>query len=62
MDLGKRLKELRGDRNREKVAEAVGISGCMNATSEFLGMMSKRNLLIFTMCRFSSFFLKIDVT
>lgn len=26
MDLGKRLKELRGDRNREKVAEAVGIS------------------------------------
>lgn len=25
MDLGKRLKELRGDRNREKVAEAVGI-------------------------------------
>lgn len=26
MDLGKRLKELRGDRNREKVAEVVGIS------------------------------------
>ena len=26
MDLGKRLKELRGDRNREKVAEAVGNS------------------------------------
>lgn len=26
MDLGKRLKELRGDRNRDKVAEAVGIS------------------------------------
>lgn len=26
MDLGKRLKELRGDRNREKVAESVGIS------------------------------------
>lgn len=26
MDIGKRLKELRGDRNRDKVAEAVGIS------------------------------------
>lgn len=26
VDIGKRLKELRGDRNRDKVAEAVGIS------------------------------------
>lgn len=26
MNLGKRLKELRGDRNRDKVAESVGIS------------------------------------
>lgn len=26
VDIGKRLKELRGDRSRDKVAEAVGIS------------------------------------
>lgn len=37
MDIGKRLKKLRGDRNREKVAEDLGIS------SSALGMYESNN-------------------
>ena len=66
MDLGKRLKELRGDRNRDKVAEAIGIS------SSALGMYEcnkriprddiKKKLAEFYNVPIQQLFLKTDVT